>query len=620
MKIQPRQELLAVWKAIGKWAGGDPWGWEGRARRNSISDAELLQCLLLPPSKLGGIRYDHPDSTDPDVRDALSALGSATGIPRRVVSLLAEFHDRYTDSKGIPVFSGGSYFSVSEDPGDSGEDLGSEQLALEVVDSYATSVVLAVNAIEFLRGYRRQEQRQLYLDEIDAVEKAVSKRLTAALVGLQRSFAINVFKSNSTEGKILCQTVSGGADIVPGIAVRLRHELREVRAGLRELGMSPERMADLDENPDLLFECGWSWGVVPGAKPVQTLVLGLLDQPGYAEPAPYLYFTVVTIDSIRVLLEGRTRVLGLLDEDQQQLLRVLNLQWELATRYWATIATFGTGDWPLEELPWRTTDGDENDYYSLMVARLVLDDLVRRRAPDDDLDKLGDVLCDLAGRNRITQRPLRPDPAIELHSPGVKIVLNGSETVADGSPRLAWRLADMATLILGRTLAVTKEVNDSSMRARLIDLIDAAWQHLERRRLTSGPAAGLWDEAAQVFPSLVAQSEDPPAPSWYFTTRAVQCLGTAVELVTSVPSAGVSLRAVASDMLVEAEDRFDEELLRGSTEGGPALRENLRQQQTNLRRARKVLGQRPATAVALLSEALRELDKLTAAREPETGD
>jgi hypothetical protein len=574
--------------------------------------------LLLPPTKIPGIRYDHPDSTDPDVREALVALGAATEIPRRVVSLLVEFHDRYTDDKGVPVFPGGSYFSVPDAFAGSSDDLAPEQLALEVVDSYATSVVLALTAIEFLRGYRRQEQRKKHLKEIDAVERAASIRLTAALAGLQRSFAINVFKADSSEEKILCQTVSGRSDPVPGIAARLRYELREVQSGLRELGVFPERVADLDENPEMLFECGWSWGVVPGAKPVQTTDLGLLDRTGYAEPAPYLYFTVVAIDSIRVLLERRTRVLGLLNEDQQQLLRVLNLQWELATRYWSTIATFGTGDWPLEELPWRTTDGDETDYYSLMVARLVLDDLIRRRAPDDELEKLGEVLRDLAGRSRITQRPLRQDPAIELHSPGVRIALVGSEAaVADGGPTLAWQLADVATLILGRTLAVAKEVNDSSMRAKLVDLVDATWQHLERRRLTTGPAAGLWDEAAQVFPSLAPRGD---VPSWYFTTRAVQCLGTAVDLVTSVPSAGVNLRAVAADMLVEAEARFDEELLRGSAEGGPALRENLRQQQTILRRARKVLPQRPATAVALLSEALRELDKLTAAREPETGD
>ncbi len=60
-----------------------------------------------------------------------------------------------------------------------------------------------------------------------------------------------------------------------------------------------------------------------------------------AEARPYLYFTVVALDGIQDLFSERTRILGLLDEEQQRLARALQLRLDLTRQFWAKIATFG---------------------------------------------------------------------------------------------------------------------------------------------------------------------------------------------------------------------------------------------------------------------------------------
>ena len=68
---------------------------------------------------------------------------------------------------------------------------------------------------------------------------------------------------------------------------------------------------------------------------------GALQREGHALDAPYLYFTVVALDGIADLFSARTRLLGLLDEEQQRLARALQIRWELTQAYWAAIASFG---------------------------------------------------------------------------------------------------------------------------------------------------------------------------------------------------------------------------------------------------------------------------------------
>ncbi len=97
-------------------------------------------------------------------------------------------------------------------------------------------------------------------------------------------------------------------------------------------------------------------------------------------------------------------------------------------------------------------------------------------------------------------------------------------------------------------------------------------------------------------------------------------MGTAADLIQGEPPPGSMLSDMASELLIEAEDVFDEEQLRGSGEGGPALRDSLNRQSIGLRRARQMMPTRPGTAASILLEVLRDLDKLAAAREFEAGD
>src|SRR5690606_25106841 len=119
----------------------------------------------------------------------------------------------------------------------------------------------------------------------------------------------------------------------------------------------------------------------------------------------YLYFTVVALDGIQDLFSERTLTLGLLNVEQQRLAEALRLRWEITQQYWSRIARFGEAGWPLEDIPWRTTgQRQESEYFSLSVAAILVHDLVRRRATDDDLTRTVDVMERLAERGRITSR------------------------------------------------------------------------------------------------------------------------------------------------------------------------------------------------------------------------
>jgi len=73
------------------------------------------------------------------------------------------------------------------------------------------------------------------------------------------------------------------------------------------------------------------------------------------------------------------------------------------------------------------------------------------------------------------------------------------------------------------------------------------------------------------------------------------------------------------DLLGEASHLYDQELLRGPVDPGPSMRATLQYLAARLERARGLATERPGTAVALVSEVLRELDQLAAARDYPAG-
>jgi hypothetical protein len=604
VKIQPRQLLLDLWRATANYSlQGDKWQWGGRQAENSISDAEQLLCLMYPASEVSGFKLDQPDQTAADVLAALKNLGDAVEIPKLLIRVISGYMDRYTAESGSPVFAGASYF----EPRYPGDTLTAEQRDLDVVDSFSMSITLSLATLGFLKVFRGAVRRKQLRDEVESLEAAASRRLTAAMIGLLRSFAVHAFPPDSDPGRSLCRTTNQVGLPLSHVVADLHRSLVEVRAGLLDVTLGSGGAEALD-NENHLFECGWSWGVIKGAPSVETAER--VDQPsGVAQPRPFLYFTVVALDGIADLFSERTRILGLLTAEQQNLARALQLRWDLTQRYWSTIASFGSGRWPLEDIPWRTTDGRESDYYSVLVTSVLVEALVRRRAVDADLGRAGSVLEELAVRGRVTRRSLDEDPAVALHVPGALLNLYGADELG---PEVTWPVSDFATALLKRSVRIAALARDTDLRDRLLALSDEVWGHLSRRRMMGGRSEGLWDEPGGVFPQVGAQ---PDLPSWYFTERVAECLVAAASVIADPPLRSTRLLSHSLDLLNEADHLFNQELLAGSPASGPAIRATLERLGAKLGRAREIVENRPGTAMAIVLEVLRELDALVSARQ-----
>ncbi|QDY07319.1 hypothetical protein FJK98_09155 [Micromonospora sp. HM134] len=603
MRIQPRQEILDIWRATVRscWDDGE-WRWGGRSGSNSISDAEQLLTLLLPAAKVSELSLDDPDRVDDEVIEALSSLGDAIKIPRQLVGLMVEYFRRYTDEAGTPIFAGGSYLTPTE----GGPPLTEEQYSLDIVDSFAVSVTLTLATIGFVKVYRKATQRRDLLAQLDELEAMANVRLTAAMVGLLRSFSTFVFTSTDPSGRRLCDMVN--QDELPRREVvdALREQLQDTMASLRSVLLGSGRVTEDLDNSEMLFECGWSWGTIAGAEEVATSEPIGRQRPGSAENAPYLYFTVIAMDAIEDLNSERTRLLGLLNEEQQRLSRALQLRWELTRTYWATVATFGNRRrWPIEDIPWRTTDGDRTDYYTLQTTSLAVKGLLAvGRGGDEELGRIASVLVELAQRARITRRASPGEPALLVHAPGKQVILNDETS----KPIMTWNVNEFSTVLLQRAITVAGLLNNARRRSELLELADEVWDHLLLRRIPDGRHRGLWDHAGGAFPGLAPM---PEAPSWYLTERAVHAMVNASQLLSErpFPRAG-GLAAYAQDLVDEAEYLFDRELMRG-TFSGVAMQRNMRSIRASLRRAQLLVDERPGTAAALANTVLLQINDVS---------
>ncbi|MEU4691156.1 SCO2524 family protein [Actinoplanes sp. NPDC023714] len=611
MRVQPRQELLEIWQAVVEHSYRDgEWVWGGRDGRNSISDAEQLLCILGPATAIPPFALDSPDRVADDVLAAMKPLGGVVDVPLTLLEAVESYLTTYTDPNGTPIFSAASYF---RDPGGKDPDgLKPEQLAQPVVDSFAISLSLSLATIGFARQFRKSLRRRSSRSEIDRLEAMASKRLSAAMVGLLRSFTVDIFEVDSKAGRALCRTFNQRNLSTKRVVPQIHESLREIRASLRDVTMgSGAGLADELDHPDRLFECGWSWGIVRDAPAIITnQEVG--EQPaGLAEPAPYIYFTAVALDAIEALFSTRTRQLGLLNEEQLRLAQGLQLRWDLTQQYWSKIAVpTGGGRWPLEDIPWQRTTEKESDYFSLHVSSIVVQDLVRQRAGDSDLDRVGKVLEELANRSRINRRVFAGDQSYELHAPGFPISLGGSDEL--GGPRLTWIMSDFAPLLLKRTITLAGLLGDPQLRGRMLALADEIWAHLDTRRLRPDKRYGLWDQPARAFEEFSGMYD---APSWYHTKRVVDCLITAAQVISAPPLRSDGLAGLGATLLSEAEHLYDQELLQGSPNGGYAMQMELQALAAKLKRARAILDDKPGTAASLANDVLLNLDRFAAARD-----
>ena len=611
MKIQPRRNLLDLWRAVvgASYSDGE-WKWSGEAGVDSVSEAQQLLCLMGPAVELPMLRLERPNETDDGVLEALADIGGAAEVPLFLVDLLTEYLRRHSDATGNPTFSGGSYIDPYKDP--DGE-VTENQRAIEVTESFALSVTLTLAILGFVKTFRAVVTRKRTLEELDTLDGLASRRLTGAMIGLLRSFSVLAFDATSPDGKIRIETLRQRDNVDPQrIARDLRTSLEPIVAGLGDLKIGSGRDATI-EGAGRLFECGWSWGVIKGAPVIEDIRDAGPQLDGLAHDAPYLYFTTVALDGIADLFSARTRLLGLLTDDQARLAGALQLRWEVTQRYWATLATFGEQNWLLEDLPWTTTDGVGSDYFSLMVSAISTRDMVTRRASDADLSRLGGVLSELAKRSRITRRADdTAHPAVGLHHPGFRAGLDGSD-IADG-PVLSWTNADFSAVLLKRTIGIATYLRDVEQRAEVVALVDQLWDHLLQRRFNNGAATGLWDAPEHLFPLALERGDLDPAPSWQQTVRVAESLVAAARLLEGEPPYSEFVARIARSTLSEAEHIYDQEMLRPSQDGS-VLSPGLQLIHANLERARRIVGLRPSTALAHAQRCLLDLDQLVAARD-----
>jgi hypothetical protein len=627
MKLQARQSILDMWQAAVEYSytKESTWNWGGRRDPNCIGDAEQLLVLLYPATTIGSLSVESIEDDRTDVIRALRGLGGSRAIPRVILRGAKEYLLRYRDDDGNPAFSSGSYFQA---PGAETEAV-VRQRKLDVVDAYSMSVTLCLAVLGFAKVYKTTVSRENVLAEIAAVEDLASHRLSAAMVGLLRSFTVHTFDPDSDEGKNMLAMVNQSR-MSPEAAVRaLNRELDEVWVGLREnaadaMGESQRKLFEDFDDLNRLFECGWSWGVVDGAPKVSYARELVPCQPdGVAEARPNTYFTVTALDGIRDLFAERTRILGLLTVEQQRLARALQNRLNVTQQFWATLATFGDAQWPIEDPPWLATDGSESDYHSLLLCAIVIQGLPEESGSGTKVRRLARLLEELAMRAKITRRAVANDAAVALHMPGMRMPLGGSEKL--GEACIEWVVSSFSMLLLKQMFQVAARIEDSFERSQLLQQADLIWAHLQARRLTDGEGRELWDAPGNVYPG--PDAAELRRPSWYHTERAMEALVQAAQTVGTDSTPGTAISPVAGEVLAEAENLLDRELLRGTYTGRhPAFGDEedemagklwltLREIQASLRRSRTLQASQPATSMALAQAALLDLDVLAATRQ-----
>ncbi|MFF0536577.1 SCO2524 family protein [Streptomyces coelicoflavus] len=615
MRIKPRQHLLSMWQALARHSFREGvWSWDEPDGCSSVADAERLLCLLYPATEIAAFRLDAPDTTQPDVTAALRDMGDATDIPVKLVDVLGQFMERHRRG-GAPAFGGGHLFA-SADPA---RELTEEQREVDIVDSYSMSVSLCLATLGFLKVYRGKTGRQGVLDHIDDLQRATSARLTAALVGLLRSFTVHVVDISSDEGRALARLLGRNRYSGRQVVERFQHRFKSLRAQITEsvaLGLDADVRDEL-RNPNRMFECGWAWGAVRGAPqvpldPESADAVGV-QPPGIAHPVPCLHFTVVALDGIVDLLSDHTLVLGLLNPEQQKLADGIRLRWEITQQYWSTVARFEDDAWPLEDIPWRTTvPQSESEYFSLTVVSIVVHDMMRRRTTDHDLSRLVRVMERLAERGRITGGTGRDDPAIGLHNPGVTMPLLGSEALG---PAMTWVMGDFSTQLLKRSVQLCSLSPNTASEEQLLKLAESVLDHVWNRRIEQGEAVGLWDDVRAVHPESPGRTRKL---SWSITERVAECMVAAHGVYAQPPIRSVQLSAPAREAISEAAH-----LLGKEQEDHPAPGPRTPQGQwisgveADLRRARALVDRQPGTALALALDVLARLDTLVRARSAE---
>src|SRR5438045_126096 len=95
---------------------------------------------------------------------------------------------------------------------------------------YAASSIGHAEQVRFLRVFRNTTRRVDVQKQIERLEEMASTRLSAAMVGLLRSFSVNVFDTNSLFGRNILRMVNQNGAPTRQVVAQLQTELRQTAA------------------------------------------------------------------------------------------------------------------------------------------------------------------------------------------------------------------------------------------------------------------------------------------------------------------------------------------------------------------------------------------------------
>ncbi|SNY68671.1 SCO2524 family protein [Paractinoplanes atraurantiacus] len=553
MTLQPHREILHLWRTVARFSFHDgAYVFGGPNHSNSLDDARQLLCILWPATQQPRYRLDVPDRTEDEMLPPLELIGDRHSAPLRLARAQTAYMMRYRDASGAPTFESGDEATAGHD----------------CVESFAIGLRLSLAAVGFAQVFRSEIADGAALAEVNQLQKLASARLTAAMIGLLRSFAVTAFDGDSPSGAALSRLIGQEHRDEQAVLNEYRSEIAEVRARILE-DMTIGSVAPDGSDRMPYVACGWTWGVIAGTAQIETSETGVSQAGGAAASVPDPYFTWVAMDAIADLTSPRTRLLGLLTPEQSRIAQSLQLRLELARFYWSNLATFGDHRWPIERLPWAA---DQSDYTSVVIAAITVADLATRYGNTDlPYAYLLRVLARLAARHAVV-RPPPADGAAAARPDDYQIELPFA-----GTDRSALhRGPDLIAVLFDTLVTAAATTSNDKLRIEYTELAALSWDHI-------GPGAAgtpAWRNAYRLVCGLVTADRVTNGE----TGRSGPPLGFVHQLLADAD--------VAFEALPEATDDPDRKDLAA-----------------RLERARRIVDQHPARAAALLYQVLGALDE-----------
>ena len=463
-----------------------------------------------------------------------------------ILERIAEYYEHIKDIDNVNLlnFAGGSYFSDHNTDNLNAFSLNSAT-ALPVVDSYSVGLSVALRILRLLVILEQDDRNRSKSPSalINDLRPLAQSQLSHSIHGLRHCFAAAPIEESEWR-KLYSPAYDWDT-------LESTSDIQAIRSQLSSYGY---RLPEAEP-----FECGWSWGLIGPPQPNSVASTYLREQLCYAVSEPYLYFTWTALAGIADLSDLELRPDELLeDNDLRAAIEVKELA-RLTNNYWSVLANQQSHqsktdrritDSRLVDIPWKTTDEDESEYYTLYLMGI----LYSQTGQGIDHKLATDVLEQLAQRGRITTRPLlipsndsediRAEATVEtLHYPGKSLDLYALSIDSHKDPlQIAkWRIYDYAPLLLKVSIEIRKRTTDHDTRQRVNAIIDEVLTHLANRQgepLENGLAEviddipkdyGIWDDISQYLSSHEEDTSrkkagQPFRASWYFTQRVVEAL------------------------------------------------------------------------------------------------